>query len=109
MSFQYEIVRLFSASRGYLAEVRRLDLPVDTSKAKRYQWLWIEEGTVSSLLFVGMATVPEQVRTFEEAHLRFDAQRGELRWNDGRCVALAAALRKTLPQALRWLVHEHLS
>ena len=109
MPLQYEIIHLFCAPRGHLAEIKRLDLPADASKAKVYQWLWIEEGTVSSLLFISMVTMPEQERTFEDAHLRFDALRGELRWNNGQTVTLAVDPDKVLPMALQWLVHKHLS
>lgn len=109
MPLQYEIIHLFCAPQGYLAEIKRLDLPATAPKARRYCWLWIEEGMVSSLSFVGMSATPEAQRMFEDACFRFDELRGELRWNDGRCVALEAASSKALPKALQWLVHEHLS
>lgn len=109
MPFQYEIIHLFRASSGYVAEVKRLDQPEDAPKVKLYQWLWIEDGTVMSLSFVDMVTAPEQTRTFEEAHLRFDSCQGELRWNDGRVAPLVVKSASALPTTLQWLVHEHLN
>lgn len=106
---QFEIIHLFCAPRGYLAEIKRLDLPATAPKAKRHHWLWIEEGTVSALLFMGMSEFPDQQRTFEDARLRFDEFRGEMCWNDGHSVVLEVAADKVLPNALQWLVHEHLS
>lgn len=108
MPVQYEIVHLLCAAQGYVAEIRRLDLPVDAPKGRRYQWLWIEVGTVSSLLFRGMDETTG-TRSFEDAHLRFDKGGGELRWHGGRAVTLTADVHKVLPAALQWLVHEHLS
>lgn len=109
MPLQYEVIHLFCAPQGYLAEIRRLDLPVTAPKAKRYCWLWIEDSTVSSLLFVGMSATPEQQRLFAEANFQFDEVRGVLRWNDGRSVLLEAVPSDALPKSLQWLVHEHLS
>lgn len=106
---QFEIVHLFWAPQGYLVEIKRLDLPETAPKSKRYQWLWIEAGTVSTLGFVGMSEHPERRRTFEEAQLRFDDVRGELSWSDGRSAALKALPAEALPQALQWRVHEHLN
>lgn len=109
MPSQYEVLHLFCTPQAYLAEIRRLDLPVTAPKAKRYCWLWIEDSTVSSLSFEGMSATPEQKRVFAEAHFRFDEVRGVLVWNDGRSVALEAVPTETLPKGLQWLVHEHLS
>ena len=109
MPLLYEIIHLFCAPRGYLAEIKRLDLPATAPKAQRYLWLWIEEGTVSSLLFVAMSENPRQQRTFEDAQFHFDDLGGELRWNDGRNVALKRRPGDALPQTLQWLVHEHLN
>lgn len=108
MPVQFEIVHLLCAAQGYLAEIRRLDLPVEVSKGRRYQWLWIEDGTVISLLFRGMDETTG-TRSFEDAHLRFDDKGGELRWHGGRAVTLNVDAHKVLPAALRSLVHEHLS
>lgn len=108
MPVQYEIVHLLCAAQGYLAEIRRLDLPADAPNGRRYQWLWIEDGTVSSLLFLGMDE-PTGARVFEDARLRFDGSGGELRWHDGRTVTLAVDAHRVLPATLRSLVHEHLS
>lgn len=47
MPLQYEIIHLLCAPQGYLAEVKRLDLPATAPKAKRYQWLWIEKDAVN--------------------------------------------------------------
>ncbi len=108
MPVQFEIVHLLLAAQGYLAEIRRLDLPGDAPKGRRYQWLWIEDGTVSSLLFLSMDDTTG-TRSFEDAHLRFDDRDGELRWHGGRAVTLTVDAHKVLPAALQWLVHEHLS
>lgn len=108
MPVQFEIIHLLCAASGYLAEIRRLDLPVDAPKGRRYQWLWIESGTVSSLLFLGMDET-KGTRSFEDAHLRFDDREGELRWHGGRTVALTVDAHKVLPAALQWRLHEHLS
>ena len=106
---QFEIVHLFCAPQGYLVEIKRLDLPETAPKSKRYQWLWIEVGTVSTLVFVSMSEHPERRWTFEEALLRFDDVRGELSWSDGRSAALKALPVETLPQALQWRALEHLN
>lgn len=108
MPVQYEIVHLLRAAQGFLAEIRRLDLPVDAPKGRRYQWLWIEDSTVSSLLFRSMDE-STGTRSFEDAHLRFDNRAGELRWHGGRVVTLTVDAHKLLPAELEWLVHEHLS
>jgi hypothetical protein len=108
MPVQFEIVHLLLAAQGYLAEIRRLDLPSDAPKGRRYHWLWIEDGTVSSLLFLSIDDTTG-TRSFEDAQLRFDAGGAELRWHGGRAITLTADAHRVLPAALRWLVHEHLS
>lgn len=69
----YEVLYLFSAPQGYLAEIKRLDLPAGTPKAMVYQWLWIQETTVTTTLqFVDMTDNPRAQRTFKEELLWFD-------------------------------------
>lgn len=106
---QYAILHLFSAPHGRLAEVKRLDQPTSAPKAKVYQWLRIEGGTVTTLQFMAMATSPRQQRTFEEASLWFDEVQGELRWNDGRVLPLVTQADRVLPGPLHWRVNEHLN
>lgn len=105
----YEILFLFSAPQGYLAEIRRLNQPINTPKSTVFQWLWIDKATVTTLLFVNMATSPRQHRTFKEALLWFDDTKGELRWNSGPTVQLVAEPSQALPQPLIRLVNLHLS
>lgn len=105
----YEVLFLFSAPQGYLAEIKRLDLPAETPKAMTYQWLWIQETTVTALQFVDMADDPRPQRTFKEGLLSFDDRQGEMRWRSGRTVPLATEVEKTLPQPLMRLVNLHLS
>ncbi|MDI1339524.1 MAG: hypothetical protein Q7K57_36215 [Burkholderiaceae bacterium] len=105
----YEVLFLFSAPQGYLAEIKRLNLPAGTRKASVYQWLWIQETTVSKLQFVDMTDDPRPQRTFEEGRLWFDDRQGELRFASGRTVQLATEADKTLPQPLMRLVNLHLS
>jgi hypothetical protein len=105
----YEVLFLFSAPQGYLAEIKRLDQPADTPKATAYQWLWIQETTVTALQFVDMTDGPRPQRTFKEGLLWFDDRQGELRFASGRTVLLATEADKTLPQPLMRLVHQHAS
>lgn len=105
----YEVLFLFSAPQGYLAEIKRMDLPVGAPKATVHQWLWIQETTVTALQFVDMADGPRQQRTFKEGLLWFDDRQGEMRFVSGRTVQLAAKVDKTLPQSLMRLVNLHLS
>jgi hypothetical protein len=105
----YEVLLLFSAPQGYLAEIKRLDLPVGAPKATVYQWLWIQGTTVTALQFVDMADGPRRQRTFKEGLLWFDDRPGELRFVSGRTVQLATKAGKTLPQPLMRLVNLHLS
>ncbi|MDO8778236.1 hypothetical protein [Rhodoferax sp.] len=105
----YEVLFLFSAPQGHLAEIKRLDLPADTPKATVYQWLWIQAATVTALQFVDMADGPHPQRTFKEGRLRFDDRQGELCFASGRTVQLSTEVDKTLPQSLMRLVNLHLS
>lgn len=105
----YEVLFLFSAPQGYLAEIKRLDLSAGAPKAMVYQWLWIQETTVTALQFVDMASDSRQQRTFKEGLLWFDDRQGELRFISGRTVQLAAEVGKTLSPPLMRLVNLHLS
>lgn len=105
----YEVLFLFSAPQGYLAEIKRLDQSALATKATVYQWLWIEAATVTTLQFVEMVASPRQHRTFKEAVLWFDDTKGELRWNNGPTERLVAEPSQTLPQTLLQLVNLHLS
>lgn len=105
----YEVLFLFSAPQGYLAEIKRLDQSALATKATVYQWLWIEAATVTTLQFVEMVTSLRQRRTFKEALLWFDDTKGELRWNSGPTEQLVAEPSETLPQPLLRLVNLHLS
>lgn len=105
----YEVLFLFSAPQGYLAEIKRLDLPAGTTKGAVYQWLWIHESAVTALQFVDMADGPRQQRTFKEGLLWFDDRQGELRFASGRTVQLATEVDKTLPPPVMRLVNLHLS
>ncbi|MES2192684.1 MAG: hypothetical protein V4454_21395 [Pseudomonadota bacterium] len=105
----YEVLFLFSAPQGHLAEIKRLNLPAGTRKATVYQWLWIQGTTVTALQFVDMADDPRPQRTFKEGRLWFDDRQGELRFASGRTVQLATEADKTLPQPLMRLVNLHLS
>ncbi len=105
----FEVVYLFSAANGYLAEIRRLDRDISAPKSEIYQWLWLEDGAAQSLRFVAMASVPTQQRIFREAQLSFDDKRGELRWAAGQPIALTVEESKELPAAIAQLVNLHLS
>lgn len=105
----YEVLFLFSAPQGYLAEIKRLDQPADTPKATVYQWLWIEAATVTTLQLVEMVSSPRQHRTFKEALLWFNDTKGELRWNSGPTEQLVAEPSQTLPPPVLQLVNLHLS
>lgn len=105
----YEVLFLFSAPQGYLAEIKRLDQSALATKATVYQWLWIEAATVTTLQFVQMVTSPRQHRTFKEALLWFDDTKGELRWNSGPTERLVAEPSQALPPPVLQLVNLHLS
>ena len=105
----YEVLFLFSAPQGYLAEIKRLDQPAGTPKATVYQWLWIQEATVTGLQFVDMSDGPQAQRTFKEGLLWLDDMQGDLRFASGRTVRLATEADKTLPKPLMRLVNLHLS
>jgi hypothetical protein len=105
----YEILFLFSAPQGYLAEIKQLDQPAHATKPMVYQWLWIQSATVTTLQFVDKSTSPRQHRTFKEALLWFDDTKGELRWNSGPTEQLVAESSQALPQPLLQLVNLHLS
>ena len=105
----FEVVYLFSAEDGYLAEIRRMDRDASAHKSDIYQWLWLEDGAARSLQFVAMASAPMQQRVFREAQLSFDDKRGELRWVNGEPIALVAETDKNLPASITQLVNNHLS
>ena len=105
----YEVLFLFSAPQGYLAEIQRLDQPANAPKANIYHWLWIQATTVTALQFVGMVNSPNQQRIFREALLWFDDQQGALHWTGGPTVPLVSEANKTLPPPLVRLVNLHLS
>lgn len=109
MSPLYEVLHLFSAPQGYLAEIKRLNPPANTTKGAVYQWLWIQATTIVALQFVDMTYGQRQQRTFKEGLLWFDDTQGELRFASGRTVQLAAKVEKALPHALIRLVNLHLS
>ena len=104
-----EVLFLFSAPQGYLAEIKRLDQPADTPKATVYQWLSIQEATVKALQFVDMTGGPQAQRTFKEGLLWFDDRQGELRFTSGRTVQLTTEAKKALTQPMMRLVNLHLS
>ena len=104
---RFKILYLFLSSRGVLAEVKRLDQPADVPKHRVYQWLWIDEGRVTPLGFVSMATEPRQQRVFEQASLWFDQLQGELRWLDGRVETLSVSPDATLPPPYEQMLHRH--
>lgn len=105
----YEVLFLFSAPQGYLAEIKRLNQPTGTPKVMVYQWLWIQETAVTTLQFVDMADGPHPQRTFKEGLLWFDDKQGEMHWRSGQTVELATEVDKTLPLPLMRLVNLHLS
>ena len=100
----YEVLFLFSAPQGYLAEIKRLDQPADAPKSQVYQWLWLQVETVTTLRLVAMATSPRQQRNFKEALLWFDETRGELQWLLGPLVPLIVETDKSLPATLARLM-----
>ena len=105
----YEILFSFSAPRGHLVEIKRLDQAGNASKAQVFQWLWIQAETVTTLQFVSMDATDIQRRTFKEATLWFDDTRGQLRWEFGPPVDLQAQPSSEFPEALARLVSQHLS
>lgn len=105
----YEVLYLFSAPQGHLAEIKRLNLPAGTPNAMVYQWLWIQEPTVTTLQFVDMTDNPRAQRTFKEGLLWFDDSQGELRFARGQTVKLATEADKALPHSLMRLVNLHVS
>lgn len=105
----YEVLFLFSAPQGYLAEIKRLDLPADMPKARTCQWLWIQSATVTTLQFLDLATSSRQHRSFKEASLWFDDAGGELLWHKGPTEQLVTETSKTRPAPLLQLVNSHLS
>lgn len=105
----FEVLLLFSAPRGYLAEVKRIDQPVDAPKDKLFQWLWIEDMQVTRLAFISMATSPRLQRTFKEGALWFDDVQGELRLASGLIIVLTVDATRVLPSRVQRLVNLHLS
>ena len=105
----YEVLFLFSAPQGYLAEIKRFDLSANTPKARACQWLWIQSATVTTLQFLDMATSSRKHRSFKEALLWFDDMGGELRWHKGPTEQLVTETSKLLPAPLLQLVNLHLS
>ncbi|MDO8653098.1 MAG: hypothetical protein Q7R66_13015 [Undibacterium sp.] len=104
----YEVLFLFSAPRGYLVEIKRLDQPADAPKSRVFQWLWIDAATVTTLQFVDMTISTRQYRTFKEAQLWFDDAQGELCWNIGPTELLVVQTSKTLTRSQQSLVNLHL-
>jgi len=101
---------LFAAAKGHFIEIRLLDKPAEALKSEICQWLWIEDGTVTSLHFVSMkATHTHQLRNFREAKLTFDTTQGELQWTIGETISVRAMAVQDRPPALTPLVHLHLS
>jgi len=96
---------LFSAPQRYLAEIKRLNQSALATKVTVYQWLWMQEATVTALQFVDMTDGPRPQRTFKDGLLWFDDMQGELRFASGRTVRLATEADKTLPRPLIRLVN----
>lgn len=73
MSEQYEIKYLLREIEDiHIVEVKRLDLPQDAPREKRYHWLWIEKGVVSPLTYVySYVRNHVQGRKFVEGTLEF--------------------------------------
>lgn len=105
----YQVLFLLHAPQGSLAEIKRLDQPPDTPKDRVCHWLWINDAAVTTLRFQSMATTPTQIRSFAQGELWFDEQRGEMRWSDGRTIALTAAPVRELTAAQHRLVQRHLA
>ena len=105
----YQILYLFHSPQGSLAEIKRLDLPHDTPKDRVYHWLWINDAAVTTLRFQSMSTTPNQTRSFAQGELSFDGLRGEMRWSDGRTIALTTAPANELTPTQRHLVQQHLA
>ncbi|MGO4331625.1 hypothetical protein AB4Z48_25875 [Cupriavidus sp. 2TAF22] len=82
----YRILFAFSAAAGTVLEIKRLGLPAEAPRARKYQWLWLDGESqpmcVRPLRFVSMredegAALPHE-RVFAEGVLRFGAQAAEL-------------------------------
>src|SRR5437762_4864880 len=77
----YEILFAFTGAAGTVVEIKRLGLPADAPRSRKYQWLWIAAGSnpqqALPLQFVSMSQGDRHERVFAEGTLRFgerDAQ-----------------------------------
>lgn len=105
MPVDYTILLLFGASNGCLAEVE-VSGP-GRSFGDKTQWLWIEDGSVSTLTLIGGGD--PSTRVFDRAVLSFDGAQGELQWTGGRRDALTLDPARALRPEFERLVHQHLN
>ncbi|KJK24343.1 hypothetical protein UB46_11205 [Burkholderiaceae bacterium 16] len=104
----YEILFAFTGHAGTVLEIKRLGLPADAPRSRKYQWLWVDAGNnpaqVLPLRFVSMNQGMRQERVFAEGTLRFDEREAELAWHTAGTLHLQAWLPYAAPAAVAKLV-----
>lgn len=97
----YEILFAFTGATGTVVEIKRLGLPADAPRSRKYQWLWVAAGNSPQpalpLRFVSMSQEKCQERVFAEGTLRFAEQDAQWTMHASGTVHLKACPRDALP------------
>ncbi|MGO4154430.1 hypothetical protein [Cupriavidus sp. YAF13] len=108
-----EILFAFTAGAGTVLEIKRLGLPADAPRSRKYQWLWIASGNgprqALPLQFVSMSQGDCQERVFAEGTLRFGEQDAAMTLRDRQTLHLRACAADAVPPDVAALVARYLA
>ncbi|GAB7545077.1 hypothetical protein [Cupriavidus sp. 8B] len=103
----YEVLFAFTAAAGTVLEIKRLGLPADAPRSRKYQWLWVAADNTGNtgnsprqalpLQFVSMSQGDCQERVFAEGKLRFGERDATLTLRTGQTLHLLACAADTVP------------
>lgn len=103
-----EILFAFTAAAGTVLEIKRLGLPADAPRSRKYQWLWIAAGNgpqqALPLQFVSMRQGDCQERVFAEGTLRFGERDAAMTLRTGQTLHLLACAADAVPPDVAALV-----
>ncbi|MCP3020200.1 hypothetical protein [Cupriavidus basilensis] len=107
-SAPYQILFAFTAATGAVLEIKRLGLPADAPRSRKYQWLWIAAGNgprqALPLQFVSMSQGDCQERVFAEGTLRFGERDAAMTLPTGQTLHLRACAADAVPPDVAALV-----
>ncbi|AJG23192.1 hypothetical protein [Cupriavidus basilensis] len=112
-SSPYQILFAFTAAAGAVLEIKRIGLPADAPRSRKYQWLWIAAGNgpqkVLPLQFVSMSQEDCQVRVFAEGTLRFGERDAAMTLSTGQMLHLRACAADAVPPDVAALVARYVA